>query len=80
MEYQFRPIGKKCAATGEDLVPGDECYSVLVGKDGGLERCKIGRVWHFSNPSAGEGSLLALKRSGERLQDSASQGKTQLCD
>lgn len=38
MEYQFRPIGKKCAATDEDLVPGSACYSVLVEKDGELQR------------------------------------------
>lgn len=34
MEYQFKPIGKKCAGTGADLVPGTTCYSVLV-EDGG---------------------------------------------
>ena len=38
MEYQFRPIGKKCAATGEDLVPGSECHSVLVEQNGDLTR------------------------------------------
>lgn len=38
MEYQFRPIGKKCAATGEDLVPGSECFSVLIERDGELQR------------------------------------------
>jgi len=38
VEYQFRPIGKKCAATGEDLVPGSECYSVLVEQNGELQR------------------------------------------
>ncbi len=38
MEYQFRPIGKKCAATGEELVPGAECYSILVEQEGELQR------------------------------------------
>jgi hypothetical protein len=38
VEYQFRPIGKKCAATGDDLVPGSECYSALIEKDGELQR------------------------------------------
>ncbi|MFN0050887.1 MAG: hypothetical protein ACKV0T_01765 [Planctomycetales bacterium] len=38
MEYQFRPLGKKCAATGEDLVPGSVCHSVLVERDGELQR------------------------------------------
>lgn len=38
MEYQFRPIGKKCAATGADLVPGSTCYSVLIERNGELQR------------------------------------------
>jgi hypothetical protein len=38
MEYQFRPIGKKCAATGVDLVPGSLCHSVLVERSGELQR------------------------------------------
>jgi len=38
VEYQFRPIGKKCAATGADLVPGSECHSVLVERSGDLQR------------------------------------------
>ena len=38
MEYQFRPIGKKCATTGEDLAPGSTCYSVLVERNGELQR------------------------------------------
>jgi hypothetical protein len=38
MEYQFRPIGKKCAATGADLEAGSVCYSVLVERNGELQR------------------------------------------
>lgn len=38
MEYQFKPMSKKCAATGEDLAPGSTCYSVLVEQDGELVR------------------------------------------
>jgi len=38
VEYQFRPIGKKCAATGADLAPGSECRSVLVEREGELQR------------------------------------------
>jgi hypothetical protein len=38
MVYQFRPIGKKCAATGEDLLPGSVCHSVLIERDGELQR------------------------------------------
>jgi len=38
VEYQFRPIGKKCAATGADLLPGSICHSVLVEREGELQR------------------------------------------
>ncbi|MGQ0635503.1 MAG: hypothetical protein ACT4QC_12885 [Planctomycetaceae bacterium] len=38
MDYQFRPIGRKCAATGNDLVAGEPCYSVLVEQPGELKR------------------------------------------
>lgn len=38
MEYQFRPLGKKCAATGAELVPGSVVHSVLVQRDGDLVR------------------------------------------
>lgn len=37
-DYEIRPIGKKCAATGEDLVPGSVCHSVLMERDGKLIR------------------------------------------
>lgn len=38
MEYQFKPVGKKCAATGADLVPGSVCHSVLVEEGDELSR------------------------------------------
>jgi len=38
MDYHLKPIGKKCDATGEELVPGTKCHSVLVEKDGELTR------------------------------------------
>lgn len=38
MEYHFRPIGKTCAATGKDLVPGTVCHSAVVERDGQLMR------------------------------------------
>ncbi len=38
MDYQFKPLGTKCAATGADLAPGEVCYSVLVERDGELMR------------------------------------------
>ncbi len=38
MDYQVKPIGKKCAATGDELVPGSTCFSVLVDQKGELVR------------------------------------------
>ena len=38
MDYQFRTIGKKCAKTGTELVPGSTCHSVLVEENGELLR------------------------------------------
>ena len=30
MDYHLKPIGRACEATGEELVPGSTCVSVLV--------------------------------------------------
>jgi hypothetical protein len=38
MDYRFKPISKTCAATGEPLVPGEVCHSVLFERDGVYER------------------------------------------
>ncbi len=38
IEYDIRPLGRKCAATGADLVPGSTCHSVLIERDGKLVR------------------------------------------
>ncbi|MSR57154.1 MAG: hypothetical protein EXS05_05735 [Planctomycetaceae bacterium] len=52
MDYQFRPIGKKCAATGNDLVPGSVCHSVLVERDGMLQRLDFSETG-WSGPPVG---------------------------
>ena len=38
MEYHFRPIGKTCAGTGKEFVPGTVCHSVVVERDGQVVR------------------------------------------
>ena len=38
MDYQLKPIGKTCAGTGVELVPGETCYSAAVEQDGKLIR------------------------------------------
>ncbi len=35
-EYNVKPVGRTCAGTGQELVPGSLCHSVLVEKDGDL--------------------------------------------
>jgi len=58
VEYQFRPIGKKCAATGADLVPGRNCYSVLVEREGELQRLDYSEAGWTGPP---EGALGVWK-------------------
>lgn len=38
MDYQFKSIGKSCAATGQPLQPGTRCHSVLVERNGQMLR------------------------------------------
>jgi len=38
MDYQLKPIGKHCHATGESLVPGALCHSALIEQQGQLVR------------------------------------------
>ncbi len=38
MDYNIKPLGKNCSASGEPLTPGSTCYSVLVMDDGKLAR------------------------------------------
>ncbi|TXT22324.1 MAG: hypothetical protein FD138_3515, partial [Planctomycetota bacterium] len=35
-EYNVKPVGRICAGTGQELMPGSLCHSVLVEKDGDL--------------------------------------------
>ncbi|MCX7421928.1 MAG: hypothetical protein NT013_20605 [Planctomycetia bacterium] len=37
-DYNVKPIGRICAGTGQELVPGSLCHSVLVEKNGELHR------------------------------------------
>jgi len=38
VDYQFRPLGKTCAATGAPLAPGSAVQSVLIENQGNHER------------------------------------------
>lgn len=53
MEYQFKPISKTCAGTGQPLVPGSKCYSVLVERQGRQERLDFSTAgWQGLPPDA----------------------------
>lgn len=41
MDYQFRPLGKTCAATGSPLAAGSDVQSVLIERQGTFERLDI---------------------------------------
>lgn len=52
MDYVVKPVGKNCAITGEELVPGTLCYSTLVDRKGELVRLDFSeRGW--AGPPAG---------------------------
>ena len=53
MDYQFKPLGKKCAGTGAELPPGSVCYSVLVEEAGELVRLDYSKEgWKGPPPGA----------------------------
>ena len=38
MDYNIKPLGRVCSATGQALMPGSTCYSALVFENGKLAR------------------------------------------
>ena len=38
MDLHVKRLGRTCAASGDDLVPGSDCYSALIERDGELVR------------------------------------------
>lgn len=60
MDYEFRPLGKKCAGTGLDLVPGTACHSVLVEKEGTFERLDFSEAGWKGDPAGAIGSWKCL--------------------
>jgi hypothetical protein len=51
MEYQLKPPGKTCAASGRPLAPGSLCHSVVVERQGQLVRLDYSAE-HWSGPPA----------------------------
>lgn len=52
MDYHLKPIGKTCAATGNELIPGSICHSVLIERDGQLVRLDYSEAG-WAGPPAG---------------------------
>ena len=57
-DYDIRPPGRKCSATGADLVPGAICHSVLVEREGKLVRLDFSEAGWTGQP---EGTLGSWK-------------------
>jgi hypothetical protein len=52
MEYQIKPPGRVCAASGQPLVPGSSCHSVVLERDGQLVRLDYAAE-HWAGPPEG---------------------------
>ncbi len=51
-EYNLKPIGRICAGTGNELIPGDLCHSVLVEENGEPQRLDFSEAG-WSQPPLG---------------------------
>lgn len=55
IEYEIRPVGKKCASTGADLAPGSKCHSVLIEREGKLVRLDYSEAGWLGPPQGAVG-------------------------
>ena len=54
VDYRLRPLSTVCSATGQPLVPGSTCVSVLVEEDGRFQRYDYAEeVWEASEACLG---------------------------
>lgn len=60
MDYQFKPLGKKCAGTGQDLVPGSVCISVLIPRGDELIRLDYSAAGWKGPPSNAVGHWKSI--------------------
>lgn len=68
MDYRFKPISKVCAGTGQPLVPGSLCYSVLVERNGIHERLDFSEEGWTGLPAEGLGYWKCLVPEAETKQ------------
>ena len=73
MDFNIRPISRVCAATGESLVAGSTCWSVLVEEEGRMVRHDYSLEGWTGPPGAAVGywqcEVPAESGSGPRLID-----------
>lgn len=60
MDYQFKSIGKTCAATGQPLQPGSQCHSVLVDRNGQMLRLDFSEDGWNGPPDDAIGEWIAV--------------------
>lgn len=80
MEFSFRPIAKACSRTGRVFRPGEECWSVLVERDGQLMRQDYaveawtgppsGAIGHWKAVVPGSADALRAKLDPDSLFES----------
>jgi len=59
-DYDIRPLGRKCSATGADLAPGTICHSVLLERDGKLVRLDFSEAAWTGPPDGALGAWKCL--------------------
>ncbi len=85
MDYQFKSIGKTCAATGQPLQPGSRSHSVLVDRDGQMLRLDFSEDGWTGPPEDAVGEWITVvpddsSKSQEIDSDSLMTYFEQLCE
>ena len=65
IEYQFRPIGKSCAGTGQEFQPGERCHCVVVERDGQFTRLDYSAAGWKGPPEGTVGEWISQIPAGE---------------
>ncbi|MFV0446788.1 MAG: hypothetical protein ACK5Q5_24720 [Planctomycetaceae bacterium] len=65
MEYHVRPLGKTCAGTGRPLEPGSQVISVLVEREGELQRLDYSAEGWPGAPTGTVGQWQSFVPKGE---------------
>lgn len=60
MDYQIRPLGKQCAATGKALEPGARVYSVILDHEGELVRADYSEAGWTGPPEGTVGQWMSV--------------------